>query len=282
MVNYKKLGFNTLEEYNKEFLNTLLKTNQTYDFFVDWEKVFNKIEDSLIEIQILNSLNKVKDGEIVPAFEKIIHNYPEVVPILPLILAIRDKDITILDLDNGTYKNFNFTTEKHNNSEIVFFAEKTGLLKLFSKIDDLYTYLVGLEVGLDSNARKNRSGHIFENIVEECLKNNIKNLKDYHLEKEVTIPFIRNKRWDFVIYKNNKPQIFVECNFYNSTGSKPIETANAYVDLQQQIMEEYTFLWVTDGKGWEKMFTNLQKTYHGIKYILNYKMLNRHIKQFLD
>lgn len=85
MVNYKKLGFNTLEEYNKEFNDTLLKTNQTYDFFVDWEKVFNKIEDSLIEIQILNSLNKINPREIVPAFEKIIQDYPEVVPILPLI-----------------------------------------------------------------------------------------------------------------------------------------------------------------------------------------------------
>lgn len=282
MVNYKKLGFNTLEEYNKEFNDTLLKTNQTYDFFVDWEKVFNKIEDSLIEIQILNSLNKINPREIVPAFEKIITDYPEVVPILPLILAIRDKDITVLDLDNGTYKNFNFTSEKYNKKEIVYFSKKTGLIDLFSKIDDLYTYLVGVEVGLDSNARKNRSGHIFENIVGQCIKNNIKNLKEYHLEKEVTMPFIRNKRWDYVIYKNNNPKIFVECNFYNTTGSKPIETANAYVDLQQQIGDGYTFIWVTDGKGWEKMSTNLQKVYHGIDYILNYKMLNKHIKQFLD
>ena len=281
MVNYKKLGFNTLEEYNKEFNDTLLKTNQTYDFFVDWEKVFNKIEDSLIEIQILNSLNKINPREIVPAFEKIIQDYPEVVPILPLILAIRDKDITVLDLDNGTYKNFNFTSEKYNKKEIVYFSKKTGLIDLFSKIDDLYTYLVGVEVGLDSNARKNRSGHIFENIVGQCIKNNIENLEEYHLEKEVTMPFIRNKRWDYVIYKNNNPRIFVECNFYNTTGSKPIETANAYVDLQQQIGEEYTFIWVTDGKGWEKMSTNLKKVYHGIDYILNYKMLNKHIKQFL-
>lgn len=281
MVNYKKLGFNTLEEYNKEFNDTLLKTNQTYDFFVDWEKVFNKLKESVIEIQILNSLNKVKDEEIVPAFEKIITDYPEVVSILPLILAVRDKDITVLDLDNGSYKNFNFTPEKYNIKEIVFFAEKTGLINLFNKIDDLYTYLVGVEVGLDSNARKNRSGHIFENIVGQCLKKNIEDLEDYHLKREVPISFIRNKRWDFVIYKNNKPLIFVECNFYNSAGSKPIETANAYVDLQQQIKEEYTFIWVTDGKGWEKMFTNLQKTYHGINHILNYKMLNKHLQKFL-
>ena len=197
-------------------------------------------------------------------------------PILPLILAVRDKDITVLDLDKGSYKNFNFTPENYNKKEIVYFSKKTGLIDLFSKIDDLYTYLVGVEVGLDSNARKNRSGHIFENIVGQCIKNNIENLEEYHLEKEVTMPFIRNKRWDYVIYKNNNPRIFVECNFYNTTGSKPIETANAYVDLQQQIGEEYTFIWVTDGKGWEKMFTNLQKVYHGINHILNYQMLNNH------
>ena len=190
MVNYKKLGFNTLEEYNKEFNDTLLKTNQTYDFFVDWEKVFNKIEDSLIEIQILNSLNKIKHDKIVPTFEKIIHDYPEVVPILPLILAIRDKDITILDLDKGTYKNFNFTSEKYNKKEIVYFSKKTGLIELFSKIDDLYTYLVGVEVGLDSNARKNRRGHIFETIVGDYLNSQIENLKDYQLKKQVPISFI--------------------------------------------------------------------------------------------
>lgn len=91
-------------------------------------------------------------------------------------------------------KNFNFKPEKYNKEEIVYFSKKTGLIDLFSKIDDLYTYLVGVEVGLDSNARKNRRGHIFENIVGQCIKNNIKNLKEYHLEKEVTIPFIRNKR----------------------------------------------------------------------------------------
>lgn len=85
MVNYSKLGYSSLSEYSDDFLNTLLETNHTYDFFVNWEKVYNNLKSHLVEISILNSLNKVSSDELESKFHEILINYPEVVPIYLLL-----------------------------------------------------------------------------------------------------------------------------------------------------------------------------------------------------
>ncbi|KZX16835.1 type II restriction endonuclease [Methanobrevibacter filiformis] len=283
MVNFKKLGFEHMDEYNNEFVDTLLETNRTYNFFVDWEKVFSKLEDNIIEINILNSLKRISNDKIEDKFKEIINNYPECVPLLPLIVAVRDNNIAIFDIDTNVSKNINFSETSFNQEEIVKFSKETGLLNLFSEIDDLYSYLTGTEVGLDTNARKNRSGHIFEDIVGNFLNEIIKEKPEYTIDNEVSgIVIDRKKRFDFVIYKNKSPKFLFECNFYNSTGSKPIETAHAYVDLQEQIRNtNMTFIWVTDGLGWKKMFSTLKSSSKNIDYILNYFMLKNKINLLL-
>ena len=282
MVKYSSLGYGSLREYNRDFFSTLLETNHTYEFFVNWEKVFNNLEDYLIEISILNSLNKVESHKIESHFREILSKYPRVVEILPTILAIRDKNIDILDVENASYKVVQFSKRRFDIDEIVHFCQKTGLLDLFSKIDDLYSYLVGTEVGLDTNGRKNRSGHVFEDIVGELLAEVIQGHPNFRLAKEETIRFQRTKRWDYVIYQNNIPKYLFECNFYNSTGSKPIEVANAYVDLQNQINDTHlVFIWVTDGKGWKRMSKALESVSPGIDYIVNYNMLVKTIEKIL-
>ena len=86
----------------------------------------------------------------------------------------------------------------------------------------------------------------------------------------------------YVIYYRNVPKYLFECNFYNGTGSKPIEVANAYVDLQNQINDTHlVFIWVTDGKGWKKMSKALQSVSPGIDYIVNYNILNKSIDNIL-
>ena len=282
MVNYTSLGYETLNEYNRDFFGTLLETNHTYEFFVNWEKVFNNLEDYLIEISILNSLNKVASTKVESHFREIIRKYPNVVKVLPTILAIRDKKVDVLDIEENKFKIVDFSNRRFDADEIVDFCKKSGLLDLFSKIDDLYSYLVGTEVGLDTNGRKNRSGHVFEDIVGELLSQKIKDHPEYRLGKEDTITFQRTKRWDYVIYYKNVPKYLFECNFYNGTGSKPIEVANAYVDLQNQIKDSHlVFIWVTDGKGWKKMSKALQSVSPGIDYIVNYNILNKSIDRIL-
>lgn len=282
MVNYTSLGYNSIDEYNSDFFGTLLETNHTYEFFVNWGKVFNNLEDYLIEISILNSLNKVESTKVESHFREILRKCPNVVKVLPTILAIRDKKVDVLDIEENKFKIVDFSNRRFDADEIVDFCKKSGLLDLFSKIDDLYSYLVGTEVGLDTNGRKNRSGHVFEDIVGELLSQKIKDHPEYRLGKEDTITFQRTKRWDYVIYYKNVPKYLFECNFYNGTGSKPIEVANAYVDLQNQIKDSHlVFIWVTDGKGWKKMSKALQSVSPGIDYIVNYNILNKSIDRIL-
>lgn len=282
MVDYLKLGYSSLSEYSDDFLESLLETNHTYEFYVNWDNVYNNLKEHLVEISILNSLNKVSPDELEQKFKEILISYPEVVPILPSILAIRDKKVPIFNVHDNSTKIINFS-KNFDFDEVLKFSIKTGLLDLFNNIDDLYSYLVGAEVGLDTNGRKNRSGHIFEDAVGSLLQNKLNNLNGYNLVKEDSdIAIHRKKRFDYVIYKNNVPKIVFECNFYNSTGSKPIEVAHAYVDLQNDTDSAgLIFIWVTDGKGWNKMFNTLINVAEDIDFIVNYKMLGRIIDDLL-
>ena len=283
MVNYSKLGYSSLNEYSDDFLNTLLDTNHTYDFFVNWDKVYNSLKNHMVEISILNSLNKVSANELEQKFKEILINYPEVVPILPSILAIRDKNVPIFNIINKSSKTINFSKRGFDLNEIMEFSVKTGLLDLFNNIDDLYSYLVGAEVGLDTNGRKNRSGHIFEDAVGLFLEDKLSDLDGYHYVKEDSnVNIHRNKRFDYVIYKNFVPKIVIECNFYNSTGSKPIEVAHAYTGLQKDTNDaNLIFIWVTDGRGWNKMFSTLMNVAEDIDFIVNYNMLDKALNRLL-
>jgi len=283
MVKYENLGYHTIDEYTIDFMDTLLPTNRTYDFFVNWEKVFANLENKIVEINILNSLNKIGSERVENKFIEILKKYPECVPILPMILAIRDEKVDVFDMKNKTFQKIDFSKNNFQMDDIVTFSKETGLLNLFNEIDDLYSYLTGTEVGLDTNGRKNRSGHIFEGIIGDLLEETIKDNPQYTLVPEDTsIKIKRNKRADFVIYDNNVPKFIFECNFYSAGGSKPIETANAYIDLQKSIDEtNMTFIWITDGLGWKKMFTSLKFAMGSIDYVLNYNMLKENIKNIL-
>ena len=284
MVNYSKLGYSSLDEFSNDFLNTLLQSNHTYDFYVNWDKVYDNLKNHVVEISILNSLNKVPPNEVESKFREIIVKYPEVVPLLPLILAIRNKKVPIFNVEDKSSKIINFSRNGFDTEEIVEFSIKTGLLNLFNNIDDLYSYLVGTEVGLDTNARKNRSGHIFEDAVGTLLQEKITNREGFYIVKEDdNVDIERNKRFDYVIYKNNIPRIVFECNFYNSTGSKPIEVAHAYANLQEDIDKtNLVFIWVTDGFGWKKMLSSLLNAGENIEFIVNYHQLDKLLDDFLD
>jgi len=285
MVLYNNLGYNSLEEYEEDFMNTLLVTNHTFNYFVNWDKIYDKLLKNITEISILNSLNKVPPEKVEDQFREILTYYPEVVPILPSILAVRyEKDKKyIIDIFDGEFKEYDFSDENYNINDIIYFSKKTGLLELFNNITDLYTYLLGTEVGLDTNARKNRSGTTFEFIVENLLKDELKEYDEYNVISQGYVDHIeRNKIADFIIYKNGVQKVIIECNFYNSTGSKPIEVANAYIDLQEQLSKEnLTFIWITDGQGWKKMKKTMKNVDQNIDYVLNYNILKNNLLKIL-
>lgn len=286
MVRFDVLGFNNEKEYLDYFFKTLLPTNRTYEYYVDWEKVKKNVKAYLNEISLLNSLTKVKEEEREQKLLEIILKYPEVIPVIPLIIAIREKNLMLLDIgDQLFYQQFHFNKRIRDTEieDIVQFCKKSGILNLFGEINDLYAYLLGMEVGLDSNARKNRSGKIFEQIVGLLLKNKLRNHPEFFLkEEDSSIKIKRNKRFDFVIYHKDVPKIGFECNFYGSTGSKPIEVANSYIDLDRKCRDkQFSFIWVTDGPGWPKMRKSVEGTFNEIDFPMNYKILEEKIDSLL-
>jgi type II restriction enzyme len=152
---------------------------------------------------------------------------------------------------------------------------------LFDDIKDLYDYLLGVEVGLDSNTRKNRSGKISEKMCQQKIKTLTgqqftvaNNDPNFSLNKPITGDS-KEKNNDIVLYKGNKPVLVVEFNFYNVGGNKPISIAESYVEMQKAANERNAkFLWVTDGPAWFEMKENLLRAMEEIDYILNYEMLD--------
>jgi len=284
MVKFELLGFDNLDEYMDYFMKTLMQTNRTYDYYVNWEKVKNNVQNYVTEISILNSLTKIEVSQRESKLRSLIIKYPEIIQVIPLIIAVREKNLVVFDLIENLYKKFDFSGQNVELENIINFCKNSGILELFGEINDLYAYLLGMEVGLDSNARKNRSGKIFENIIELLLNKKLSDYKNLHFEAEDSkIKIKRNKRADFIIYKNQVPKIVIECNFYGSTGSKPIETANAYIDLEKKLKEEgLTFIWITDGPGWPKMHVPLYNSAKEIDFILNYHILDEKLDDIIS
>lgn len=276
MVDFETLNYENKIEWSNAFLTSLLETNQTYEYFVNWEKVFLNLDNYVTEINIIDSLGKIPLERRKSKLKELIIQYPEIIRIIPSIIAVRNEKINVFDESELKVKNFIFAGDKINADEIVEFCDNVGIIKLFDYVDDLYTYLVGTEVGLDTNARKNRSGTIFENLIESLIKKKLIELEDYSvISQDCLLDLDRKKRFDFLIYENNKPKYGIECNFYSSTGSKPIEVAHAYADLSKQLKNsDIKFIWVTDGIGWMKMFNSLSSVVEDIDYIVNYNMFN--------
>jgi len=287
LVRYDVLGFKSEDDYLTYFFDTLLRANWTYSYFVDWKKVREKIRKYVTEIHILNSLTKI---ETVRRKEKLIEifiNYPETLSVIPSIIALREKSIPILEMGERIfYKIFNFSKRrltKEEAKDLADFCEKTGILRLFGEISDLYAYLMGVEVGIDTNARKNRSGKIFQNFVEVLLRKQLRDLDIYIKSEDPSIRVKRRKKADFVIYHKANPKVIIECSFYNTPGGKPIATANAYIDLQRKIREKnLSFIWITDGPGWKKMKKTIIQSFKEMDFPMNYTIANEKINKIIS
>jgi len=287
MVKFKELGFNDFNEYTEHFFDTLLPTNKTYEYFVDWNKVKNAVNKYLDELSLLNSLTKLVVSEREKHVRSLLVKYPQVVEVIPLLIAERVKNgrIDIFDPELQQFLIFEFKRSKVSKNTIpliIEFCIKTGIMDLFQEVKDIHDYLLGVEVGIDTNARKNRSGDIFERMCQKKIKrligknyNIVNNDPDFSLYPIITKGRSKGKTHDIVIYKDNKPVLFVECNFYNVTGSKPISIAESYIEMYRVAKEhKVEFLWVTDGPAWRQMREPLLRSMKEIDWVLNFRMLN--------
>lgn len=268
-----------------------------YGYYIDFEKVHRNVDGIKVELNILNSL--IGSKNIDADFENLMRKYPEVLKCIPLLLAVRANEIYCQD-ENGGYL-FQFDFEKYPpNSHAYYdrykyFMRETGLFDLLANhiVNNLVDYATGVETGLDSNGRKNRGGHLMENLVESFIQKS-GFVKDESYFKEMYIHQITDKwgvdlsaisnqgktekRFDFVVKTPN--MIYgIETNFYGSGGSKLNETARSYktLALETDTIDGFTFVWFTDGKGWTSARHNLEETFDVMEHIYNIKDLENGI-----
>ncbi len=258
-----------------EWLKNFKSSICDYGYYVDFEKVYGNIEKVKVELNILNSLIGSKNIEC--DFEKLINDYPQVLKCIPILLAVRGREIYAIDGD-GEYL-FNFNKPNYTTKEYIMLMQKTGLFDLIANhvINNLVDYVMGVEVGLDSNGRKNRGGHLMENLVEDYLikaglvkgETYFKEMKLSTIEKKWNIDLsgISNqgkaeKRFDFVV-KKGKIIYAIETNFYTGGGSKLNETARSYktIAFEAKDINGFAFVWFTDGLGWKSARHNLEETF---------------------
>lgn len=274
-----------------EWLSEFRESISNYKYYIDFEKVFRNVDKIKVELNILNSL--IGSKNIKEDFKNIISKYPETLKCIPILLAVRSSEIYAIDFE-GEYK-YNFKNLNYSLEQYEIFMEKTGLFELIQNkiINNLLDYVTGVETGLDSNGRKNRGGHLMEDLVESFIyKAGFK--KDETYFKEMYISQIQKKwgvdlssvsntgktekRFDFVI--KTKKQIYViEINFYASSGSKLNETARSYKTITKEIEEidDVTFIWFTDGIGWKNAKNNLEETFDVLEHLYNINDLENDI-----
>ena len=268
-----------------EWLSKFKYSISDYTYYVDFQKVYTNVDKIKIELNILNSL--IGSKKIEEDFENIILKYPDTLECIPILLAVRAHEIYVHDELNEYL--FQFDKMAYSISDYKKFMRKTGLFDLLQNhiINNLYDYVLGVEVGLDSNGRKNRGGHLMENLVESYIKKagyvkGVNYFKEMYLDQieecwnvdlsAMSADHISSKRFDFVIKTAN--QIYViETNFYGGKGggSKLNETARSYKMLAQEAenVDGVTFMWITDGTAWKSARRNLEETFNTLDTIYN-------------
>lgn len=290
---YKKFYvFNSVDELVGKFQETLMVSNKTFSYFVDWKKVKENVKKYEYEINILNYLVGTSDAEI--KLKEILKKNPEVLPVIPLIIAVRGLEISIIEdpsMPSEALTTFYFnkrdSLSEDEIDEIITFSAKSGILSLFSdfRIKSLKDYLLGVETGIDTNARKNRSGAAMESLITPIL-NKIKGIKIF---KQKTFKFFKenenmdiparllNRKFDYVIISNDK--LFnMEVNYYDGKGSKPQEIVDSYTNRKNELdKEKWGFIWLTDGIGWKGGTSQITNAFNDMEYVLNIEFARKGI-----
>ena len=261
------------------WLATFRQSINSYGYYTDFKRVYANAEELKIEISMLNTLVGAKNIEA--EFESILNRYPECLKVIPVLLAVRKMEIFCQD-NNGAC-NYIFSRKAQSVEQYKYFMRKTGLFDMLENhvISNLYDYVMGVEVGLDSNSRKNRGGHQMENLVEYYLiKSGVEYYKEMYLTEierkwnidlsAISAEGTSTKRWDFVV--RTPSRIFViETNFYASSGSKLNETARSYKMIAEEakLIDGFSFVWITDGGGWSDARRNLEETFNILEDMYN-------------
>lgn len=274
-----------------QWLSTFRASINGYEYYTDFEKIYEHVEHLKIEISILNSL--VGSKNIETDFDAVISKYPECLQAIPILLAVRDNEIYCQDKNSAL--NYQFDKKVQTVEEYKYFMQHTGLFDMLQNhiISNLYDYVTGVEVGLDSNGRKNRGGHQMEDLVEIYLKQvGIEYYKEMYLTEierrwgidlsAISAEGTSTKRWDFVV-KSASCVYVIETNFYATGGSKLNETARSYkmIAEESKAIQGFKFVWITDGGVWKSARRNLEETFNVLPTLYNIADMENNIFSML-
>lgn len=268
-------------DFNK-FMSQLQETNQTLDFFCDFDKIESNVNDIKLSLCMLNSL--IGTTDLRKSVETIWNRDRTAFSVMDILIAVTSNGKKVILDSSGQCVVLDslFTSV----DGVMEYLEETGLADIFrqKKINDLVDFVFGIETGLDSNARKNRSGHVMEKMVASIFdKNNISYRKEVYSTEWQNLQFVLGddeKRFDFVIETSVKTYL-IEVNFYSGGGSKLNEVARSYSDISPKInsVPGFEFVWITDGVGWKSAKNKLQEAYNIIPNIYNLTSLDTFIKE---
>ncbi len=274
------MAAHTQEQFDM-FMSQLKETNATLDFYCDFPKIARNVADISISLNMLNYL--LGKQNLREAVEALWARDPKVFDVMDILIATRKKDNKMFFDELGQFRTIHSLFESVDG--VMEFLEGTGLANVFRKpeIKDLVDYVFGVEPGLDTNARKNRSGEITEKLVAKIFAN--ANLEYSQQVSSNTFPAVANvlgadqKVFDFVIKTVTKTYL-IEVNFYSGGGSKLNEVARSYTDVAPKVnsIEGFEFVWITDGIGWHSAKNKLQEAFAAIPSIYNLTT----IKEFID
>lgn len=263
------------------FMSQLRETNQTLGFFCDFDKISNNVENIKLSLCMLNSL--IGTNDLRRSVETIWKRDKTAFNILDILIAVRSNGQKKVLNANGECVALNSFFESVDS--VVEYLEDTGLAHILKegRIKNLVDYVFGIETGLDSNARKNRSGHVIENMVSKIFDdNNITYRKEVYSKEWTDIKRVLGddeKRFDFVIEAHQKTYL-IEVNFYSGGGSKLNEVARAYTDIAPKVnsVPNFEFVWITDGIGWKDARTKLHEAYNIIPSVYNLTSISDFLK----
>lgn len=274
------------------FIKTLSLTNRTPDYYVNWDKVVKNTKKYELELNTLNYL--IGKRNIIEESRNLFNNQPNLLKAIPSLIACRDKKFNVLLIkeDNMDFEGIDFINIDRNNIEkYIKFIKGTGLFDFLQKEANrsLVDYVYGVESGLDSNARKNRSGKVMESILTRILVNISKKFRFKHLEQatsskicnewNIEVPVDKsNRRFDGALFdlKRNKCYVF-ETNYYGGPGSKLKSVAGEFQTLNNLVntsKDDVTFIWVTDGQGWKSARIPMEEAMGSIEHIYNLRMID--------
>lgn len=297
-MTYEEYISMNLDDKFQYFMDTRFPTNRTPSYWVNWDKVKENISQYEIMLNTMNYL--VGKEDIEDRARELFNNQPNLINVIPLLIACRDNSLNVLKYDeqfNMSNDNLDFNNPNDDIDKYIEFMNQSGLLSFLSShvSRSLVDYAYGVEVGLDSNGRKNRSGTENENILERNLSLLVKHNPSCKYIIQATANTIKKewgifvpealengkkggRRYDGAVFnKENGKVLIIETNFYGGGGSKLKAVAGEFSEMYGQFLKNaknIDFAWISDGPGWDTAKNPMREAFDVIPNIINLNMVN--------